>query len=69
MHRIEDTHQKGLKKLQIEEMRREIDRTGGNNGKLRELHEEEMWSMLQQDDSIDENDALAHVISLDGGKW
>lgn len=50
-------------------MRREIDRTGGNNGKLRELHEEEMWSMLQQDDSIDENDALAHVISLDGGKW
>lgn len=69
MHRVEDTHQKGLKKLQTEEMRREIERMGGNTGKLKELHEDEMWSMLQQDDDIDENDALAYATTFSGGKW
>jgi len=70
MHRVEDTHQKGIKKLQSEEMRREINRVGGGNGKLRELHQEEMWSMLQQDDHISEDDALYHTESLDdGGRW
>jgi len=69
MHRIEDTHQKGLKKLQNEEIRREIARTGGNDGRLRDLHDDEIFSMLQQDDSINENDALAYATSHDGGDW
>jgi hypothetical protein len=69
MHRIEDTYHKGLKKLQQEEIRREMARSGGNQ-KLRELLDEDIFSVLRQDDdNISENDAMSYVNSHDGRDW
>lgn len=67
MYRVEDTHQKGMKKLQTEEVRKEAGRMGSN---IRlDGYEDDIFSPSQRTNSMNDEDALSYAISYQGGSY